>query len=172
VGLNLSVVEWSTSPVVYIDEGLRDQVATYVRNNTAYRLLIPSHRGMLLSDKACGLENVKRAMYAARSILALKVLHGEGKMPRDFTWQELIENSSLPESERALLDRLHSLKVNSQEKAGNVPEDIRTYLHDSREAYRNMELQSMRGVIITAAEKAVLDAVWEKFTGGVHGVTA
>jgi predicted nucleotidyltransferase len=164
VALNLSVSEWSTSPVVYLDEGLGNDVAEYVRRNSAYRLLVPSHRGMLLSQKACGLENVKRAMYAARSILALRVLLDKERMPRDFTWQVLMEESDLPAPERALLERLHALKVSTHEKSGDLPEDIREYLQGKREEYRNMELVSVRGVNPKPKEKASLDAIWERFT--------
>lgn len=164
VGMNLTVVEWSTSPVVYIDEGVHEAVAAYVRGNTAFRLLVPAHRGMLLSEKACGLENVKRAMYAARSLLALRVLHVRGEMPRDFTWQTLIARAGLTDDERSFFERLHGLKVSSAEKSSAVPADIKGYLEEEREKYRQKELPSARGLVITAEEKSALDAIWAKFT--------
>jgi RNA repair pathway DNA polymerase beta family len=94
LGLNLSVVEWCTSPIVYLDEGVLEQLSAFVRNNSAFKLLVPSYRGLMLSHKASGLENVKGAMYVARSYLALKSLSVQNTMPTDFTWPVLLEVSS------------------------------------------------------------------------------
>lgn len=163
-GLNLSVVEWSTSPIVYIDtQDFGARVSDFVQQNTAYRLLIPAHRGMLLSNKACGLESVKRAMYVARSLLALHVLLVGKRMPRDFTWGELMTEAALPEAERGILDRLHALKVASKEKSAELPDDIKAYLSAEMDRYRNMELPSVRGVEVTAEEKALLVGLWNDY---------
>ena len=162
--VNLTVVEWITSPIVYIDEGLRETVASFVRDNTAFRLLIPAHRGMLLSQKASGIENVKRAMYTARSLLALRVLQSNDRMPRDFTWNELIETAALDPEEREMFDTLHSLKVQSVEKSTTLPDDIRTFLEAERQKYRDLDIPSVRGLAITAGEKGVLDHLWRTFT--------
>lgn len=168
LALNVSVVEWCTSPIVYIDrDGFGAQVANFVRETKGYKALIPQHYGMLLSSKACGTETVKRAMYVARSILALHVLWDRKKMPRSFTWAELIAQSDLPESDVMLLEKLRNLKVTGKGSAP-VPEDINAYLCQKRSGYRTdavkQEMVSLRKECVPYAERKVLDALWARLT--------
>lgn len=170
--MNVSIVEWCKSPIVYANnwntEGhrLKNQVVEYVDKFADPTELLPAYKGMLLSKKATGTENIKRACNLARLLMVTDVLQS-GPLPASFSWDYLLEGARWSDKEKKLLTILAQKKRSgmSEETVGEeISCVLQQHVSSIRAASNDMKVQDLQQQQETkdqgVARKQFLQRIW------------